>query len=87
MSAKIYLQPGREKSLLRRHPWVFEGAVATVKGRCRMGDTVDVYSSDDKWLGRGAFSPNSQIRVRIWTFDKNESIDNAFFCRRIESAW
>lgn len=86
MSTSIVLAPEREKSLLRRHPWVFEGAVAKVKGRCQSGDTVDVVSSRGKWLARGAFSPESQIRVRVWTFDKNESVDNAFFCRRLELA-
>ena len=86
MSASIVLAPEREKSLLRRHPWVFEGAVAKVIGRCKLGDTVDIISSQGEWLARGAYSPNSQIRVRTWTFDKNESVDNAFFCRRLERA-
>ncbi|MDC8831297.1 class I SAM-dependent rRNA methyltransferase [Alteromonas gilva] len=86
MSATVILQEGREKSLNRQHPWVFDGAIASVEGRCRSGDTVEVLSSEGQWLGRGAFSPESQIRVRIWTFDKQESIDNAFFCRRIEQA-
>lgn len=86
MSASIVLAPDREKSLLRRHPWIFEGAVAKIKGRCQSGDTVDIVSSRGKWLARGAFSPESQIRVRVWTFDQAESVDNAFFCRRIEVA-
>ncbi|NVK55373.1 MAG: class I SAM-dependent methyltransferase [Alteromonadaceae bacterium] len=86
MSATVILQEDREKSLKRHHPWVFDGAIASVQGRCRSGDTVDVLSSDGQWLGRGAYSPESQIRVRIWTFDQQESIDNAFFCRRIEQA-
>jgi 23S rRNA (cytosine1962-C5)-methyltransferase len=86
MSATVILQPEREKSLLRHHPWVFEGAVAKVTGRCRAGDTVDVLSSQGTWLARGAYSPSSQIRVRIWTFNRNEAVDNAFFCRKIASA-
>ncbi|WP_137167249.1 class I SAM-dependent rRNA methyltransferase [Salinimonas lutimaris] len=86
MSASIILQPEREKSLKRRHPWVFASAVANVKGRCRMGDTVDVYSSQGEWLGRGAYSPESQIRVRIWTFNQQEPVDNGFFVRRLEQA-
>ena len=86
MSASIILQPEREKSLKRRHPWVFASAVANVKGRCRAGDTVDVYSSQGVWLGRGAYSPESQIRVRIWTFDQQEPVDNGFFVRRLEQA-
>ena len=87
MPATVILQEGREKSLKRHHPWVFDGAVANVKGRCRSGDTVDVLAADGSWLGRGAYSPASQIRVRIWTFDQQEIIDNAFFLRRIEQAW
>lgn len=86
MSATVVLQPEREKSLKRRHPWVFASAVAEVKGRCRPGDTVDVVSHDGEWLGRGAYSPESQIRVRIWTFNKDEVVDNGFFVRRLEQA-
>lgn len=86
MAASIILQKGREKSLKRRHPWVFEGAIATIRGRCRPGDTVDVISANGEWLGRGAFSPESQIRVRIWSFNPQESIDNTFFSRRLETA-
>ena len=87
MPASVILQEGREKSLKRHHPWVFDGAVANVKGRCRSGDTVDVLAADGSWLGRGAYSPASQVRVGIWTFDQQEIIDNAFFLRRIEQAW
>src|SRR5690606_6440249 len=54
--------------------------------RLYAGDTVEVLSSDGRWLGRGAWSPASQIRVRIWTFNQEEVIDNAFFLRRIENA-
>ncbi len=84
--SKVYLHPTREKSLLRRHPWVFSKAVERTEGRCQRGDTVDVYSSENVWLGRGAFSPDSQIRVRIWTFEPNQSIDNVFFSQRIQTA-
>ncbi|MEW5774622.1 MAG: class I SAM-dependent methyltransferase [Thermodesulfobacteriota bacterium] len=84
--AEIVIAPGREKSLLRRHPWVFSGAVARLEGRARPGDTVDVVSAKGRWLGRGAFSPESNIRVRIWTFDQKEAIDAAFFRRRLERA-
>ncbi|CAB9493611.1 class I SAM-dependent rRNA methyltransferase [Alteromonas macleodii] len=86
MSAQVILQPSRDKSLRRKHPWVFESAVAELKGRARVGDTVDVFDSEGDWLGRGAYSPNSKIRVRMWTFKKDESIDNGFFLRRLETA-
>ena len=86
MSATVVLHPQREKSLRRRHPWVFASAVNEVKGRCRSGDTVDVVSADGDWLGRGAWSPESQMRVRMWTFKKDEPVDNGFFVRRLTDA-
>ena len=86
MSATVVLQPQRDKSLRRRHPWVFASAVATVNGRCRSGDTVDVISAEGDWLGRGAWSPESQLRVRMWTFNKDEPVDNGFFVRRLSTA-
>ncbi|MGK9172750.1 23S rRNA (cytosine(1962)-C(5))-methyltransferase RlmI [Yokenella regensburgei] len=86
MSARLILTKGREKSLLRRHPWVFSGAVARMEGKASLGETVDIVDAQGKWLARGAFSPASQIRARVWTFDKNEAIDIDFFTRRIEQA-
>src|SRR5688572_9427385 len=86
MTATVILQPGREKSLVRKHPWVFTSAIKNHTGKLHSGDTVDVQSAAGAWLGRGAWSPDSSIRVRIWTFEENEVIDNAFFLRRIESA-
>ena len=86
MTGSVTLHPGREKSLLRKHPWVFAGAVKTHSGKLPPGATVEVRAADGRWLGRGAWSAQSQIRVRIWTFDENEVVDNAFFQRRIERA-
>jgi 23S rRNA (cytosine1962-C5)-methyltransferase len=86
MSATVILHPGREKSLLRKHPWIFTGAIHSHTGKLHSGDTVDVQSNNGTWLGRGAWSPESAIRVRIWTFVADEVIDNAFFLRRIETA-
>ncbi len=86
MSASVTLHRTREKSLLRRHPWIFTSAIDKVHGKLHSGDTVEVISADGAWLGRGAYSPTSSIRVRIWTFDPDEVIDNSFFLRRIESA-
>jgi 23S rRNA (cytosine1962-C5)-methyltransferase len=80
------LAPGREKSLLQRHPWVFSGAIARIKGDVAPGATVDVIAADGRFLGRGAASPSSQIRVRIWTFDPDQRIDAAFFDRRLRES-
>ena len=86
MSATVTLHPGRDKSLHRRHPWIFASAIHKVPPKLHSGDTVDVVGADGRWLGRGAWSPDSTIRVRIWSFDKEEVIDNTFFLRRIEHA-
>lgn len=82
----LRLKPGREKSLLHRHPWVFSGAIATVDGDPGSGDTVDVLADDGRFLARAAYSPASQIRIRAWTFDPREAIDDAFFARRVARA-
>lgn len=84
--SKLILHPGKERSVLRRHPWLFEGSIAHLHGRARLGDTVEVEASDGRPLGRAAFSPKSQIRARIWSFDTNEPIDDAFFRRRVTQA-
>jgi 23S rRNA (cytosine1962-C5)-methyltransferase len=82
----LFLKPGREKSLLRRHPWLFSGAVRSVDGDPAPGATVDLLSSDGKFLARAAYSPHSQIRARVWTFDPDEAVDAEFFRRRLRNA-
>lgn len=83
---RVVLRAGREKSLLRRHPWVFSGAVRSVAGDPGRGDTVDIVAADGAFVARGAYSPRSQIRARVWTFDPAENVDDAFFRERIRSA-
>jgi 23S rRNA (cytosine1962-C5)-methyltransferase len=73
----IRLRTGKERSLLRRHPWVFDGAVA--RGGGDAGETVRVESDEGRFLAWGAFSPASRIRVRAWSFDEAQRIDAAFF--------
>jgi 23S rRNA (cytosine1962-C5)-methyltransferase len=83
---KVWLKAGREKSLRRRHPWVFSGAIDRVDGQPAAGATVDLVSSSGELLCRGAYSPASQIRARVWSFDANEMIDAAFLRRRLVRA-
>jgi 23S rRNA (cytosine1962-C5)-methyltransferase len=80
----IRLREGKERSLLRRHPWVFQGSIAS--GKADAGETVRVEASDGRFLAWAAFSPTSMIRVRAWSFDEAERIDAAFFERRIAQA-
>jgi 23S rRNA (cytosine1962-C5)-methyltransferase len=84
--AFVIIKPKRDKSLLRKHPWVFSGALAKTKGHPAAGDTVEIVNARGAWLGRGAYSPKSQITVRLWTFDEKESVDESFFRHRLERA-
>jgi 23S rRNA (cytosine1962-C5)-methyltransferase len=84
--AELILKAGKERSLLRRHPWIFAGSVDRLEGRARSGDTVEVHTHDGKLLGRAAWSPDSQIRARMWNFDTAESIDHGFFKRRVAAS-
>ncbi|WNC70644.1 class I SAM-dependent methyltransferase [Thalassotalea psychrophila] len=86
MSARIMLNPAREKSLLRRHPWIFSKAVNKIIGKPLPGETVDIFDSKGNWLAKGAYSPESQIRVRVWTFNQDENIDDEFFRTRFINA-
>jgi 23S rRNA (cytosine1962-C5)-methyltransferase len=80
----IRLREGKERSLGRRHPWVFAGSVD--KGGGDSGETVRVEAHDGRFLAWGAYSARSQIRMRAWSFDEAERIDAAFFERRIARA-
>ena len=83
----LRLKPGKEKSLLRRHPWIFESAIA--RGGADPGETVRVESHDGKFLAWAAFSPASQIRARAWSFVEAQRIDAAFLaalCARAVAA-
>ncbi|CAM3566731.1 class I SAM-dependent methyltransferase [Pseudoalteromonas maricaloris] len=86
MTCALYLQPGREKSLNRKHPWVFSKAIKKVKGKPALGDTVKIYNNEGKYLATAAYSPDSQIRARIWTFDESQHIDQAFFEQKLARA-
>ena len=81
----IFLKPGREKSLLRRHPWIFSGAIQKADENIVSGLTVDLLSSEKHFLARASYSPTSQIRARVWTF-RDEPIDKEFFRQKIRKA-
>ena len=83
---QIILKDGREKSLLRRHPWVFSGAIQQVEDEPTPGGTVDLLSLNREFLARAAYSPASQIRARVWTFDPAEEVNADFFRKRIRAA-
>ncbi|WP_339868220.1 class I SAM-dependent rRNA methyltransferase [Pseudohongiella nitratireducens] len=93
-TADVLLKKGREASLRRHHPWVFSGAIASInagtKGKPEAGDTVRVLSAGGEVLGKAAWSPESQIRARMWTFDApqraSEQVDESLIQQRIQHA-
>lgn len=86
VQGRLELKPTRERSVLRRHPWIMSGAVGRLYGDPRPGDTVTVTTADGEALGHAAYSPASSIRARMWSFDPDRSIDEAHMTERITTA-
>jgi 23S rRNA (cytosine1962-C5)-methyltransferase len=84
IKSRIVLKPGKEKSVLRRHPWIFSGAVGRVEGDPAPGETVQVSAAGGETLGWAAYSPASQIRARMWTWDAQGAVDPALIRLRLE---
>ena len=84
---KVFLKPGREKSLKQQHPWVYSGAIARVEGNTPNGGTVEVYSHKNEFLAYAALSPASQLALRVWSFDQAAVIDQAFFDKQLQAAY
>ena len=82
----LILKEGREKSLKRRHPWIFSGAVERVTGDPNSGDSVEVRSAEGATLAIAAYSPGSQIRARVWSFDPKATTNAEYFNRRVKQA-
>ena len=82
----LILKPGKDKSLRRHHPWIFSGAIAKVDGGPSSGETVKVVSDAGEFLAWAAYSPKSQIRARVWSFNEPDQINAAFFGERIHRA-
>ena len=86
MEPRMRLKAGREKSLLRRHPWIFSGAVAEVQGNPQEGETLRVVDYQGGFLAWAAYSPHSQIRARVWSWEPEEQIGAGFLRSRLSQA-
>lgn len=84
---KVHIKKDRDKSLKRKHPWVFSGAINKADENIKPGETISVVSSSGQVIGKGAFSPSSQISIRMWTFNDTEEVNTDFFKRRIINAF
>lgn len=83
---ELSLNKGSERGLLNGHPWIFSGAVATPPARTQPGAVVDVVDCHRRFIGRGHYNPNSDIRVRLLTRTKTQPINQDFYCERIARA-
>jgi len=89
MTAKtkaLVLKPGREKSVLGRHPWLYSGAVGQVVGDPGMGESVLIRDAQGTALGWAGYSPTSSIRARMWNLNPNEFVNEGFFRKRIQAS-
>ncbi len=84
--ATITLNPGKERPVLQRHPWIFSGAIARVQGYVGQGDVIEVCDAAGEWLARGTWSSGSQIRARLFTWQSDEPLDDDLLRRRLERA-
>ncbi|RPJ52340.1 MAG: 23S rRNA (cytosine(1962)-C(5))-methyltransferase RlmI, partial [Chloroflexi bacterium] len=82
----ILLRPTRERSVLLHHPWIFSGSIAQLQGKPEPGETVAVRAPQGDFRGWAAYSPNSKIAARVWSWDEAEKIDAEFFRRRLQAA-
>ena len=83
---KIILKDGREKSLLRRHPWIFSGAIGRVEGAPADGDTVQIHAAQGAFLAHAAYNSKSQITARVWSWREADNIDTDFFRTKITTS-
>ena len=86
VTGTVILNEGREKSLLRHHPWIFSKAIQKADESLQMGQTVEVVNQAGEFLCYGIYSPNSQIRVRALSFDENVKVTDALIASRVKDA-
>jgi len=86
MAEAVVLKPGREKPVVNRHPWIFSGGIRSLPGGAANGDIVDVRAHDGQWLAAGYLNRESQIQVRLLSWQPGEAIDDAFWRRKLSEA-
>jgi len=82
----LYLKPGREKSVLNRHPWIFSGAIGKLEGSPQAGDIITIYSAKKQALARATYHPKSQISARIYSFDAEQDLDRNWLRKQIAAS-
>ena len=84
--SSVVLKKSADSFIKRKHPWIFSGAIDKVDGNPSNGETVQIFTSNKTLVGVGSFSPASQIRMRVWSFNPEEKIDTDFFKKKVLAA-
>lgn len=84
--SSVFLKKSADSFIKRKHPWIFSGAIEKVEGNPANGETIQIFSSNKTLVGVGSYSPSSQIRVRVWSFNPEEKIDKDFFRKKFLAA-
>lgn len=84
--SSVFLKKSADSFIKRKHPWIFSGAIEKVEGNPANGETIQIFSSNKTMVGIGSYSPSSQIRVRVWSFNPEEKIDKDFFRKKFLAA-
>jgi 23S rRNA (cytosine1962-C5)-methyltransferase len=89
LSAKtaIQLHPSRKKHRLGRHPWILASSIVEPKDPPKLGEVVDLLHTDGRWIGKGLYNPHSRIRIRMLSWDANETIDDQWLAARLDRAF
>jgi 23S rRNA (cytosine1962-C5)-methyltransferase len=85
--SEIILKKGREKSVLRKHPWIYSGAIEKVINGANGGEPIRVLSADRKFLAWASYNPKSQISARIWSWNENQRVNPEYLFERINNAF
>ena len=86
MPARILLLPRRAKPFYARHPWVFPGAIAEIEGEAKDGEAVEVYAHGGAFIAHGIYNSKSRLRVRLYSWNHEQQIDEAFFRQQLTKA-
>jgi 23S rRNA (cytosine1962-C5)-methyltransferase len=84
--SRVILKPSKARPFYARHPWVLDSAIHQLDGSPADGDAVDLFSDKGKFIARGLFNGRSRIRVRLYTWDAGQPLDDAFWHRKLENA-
>lgn len=85
-TGRAILRPKKARPFFARHPWVLDSAIARLEGDVADGDVVDLIADNDKWIARGVYNSRSRIRVRLYSWDMGEFLDEPFWRGRLRQA-